>query len=278
MKAIIADSPPKTDEKVAAAILTAKPSGDEQITLTREKGGKPLTLSLMNKSKVTKPSPIKFDEFNIISQHLDHSVNKTLNLAKDLRATTRNRKVICPNLRNKIEVSSHRLDEIYTVVGANLKAKVSKDVYQNVDTPVVYCTNIDMLLETVIEERGGNDNFELKLGIDGGGGFIKICLNVVDLDEDFSVSSSSKRARYSDGVAKKLFKSTSVRKLIILALAPGVLETHENMFILWKMLKVTDSFKTKHPRFATDLKMANILLGLMSHSSCHPCSWCSIQR
>ena len=202
LKAIITDSPPKTDEKVAAAILTAKPSGDEQITLTREKGGKPLTLSLMNKSKVTKPSPIKFDEFNIISQHLDHSVNKTLNLAKDLRATTRNRKVICPNLRNKIEVSSHRLDEIYTVVGANLKAKVSKDVYQNVDTPVVYCTNIDMLLETVIEERGGNDNFELKLGIDGGGGFIKICLNVVDLDEDFSVSSSSKRARYSDGLLK----------------------------------------------------------------------------
>ena len=29
---------------------------------------------------------------------------------------------------------------------------------------------------------------------------------------------------------------------------------------------------------ATDLKLCNILLGLMSHSSCHPCCWCDIKK
>ncbi len=158
-------------------------------------------------------------------------------------------------------MSSHRLDDIYAVAGANLKVKD-----EHVNTPVIHCTDIDTLLDIVMKERGGNDNFELKLGIDGGGGFIKICLNLIDLDEDFDVTTRRKRARYSDGVARQLFKSTSVS------------ETRENMFVLWKMLQVSDCFRTKHPRFATDLKMANILLGLMSHSSCHPCSWCNIRR
>ena len=82
------------------------------------------------------------------------------------------------------------------------------------DSPVVYCTDVDTILDTVIEERGGSDCLELKLGVDGGGGFLKVCLNIVDFNEGDVVC---KRARYSEGVARKLFKSTSVRKLIILA-------------------------------------------------------------
>ena len=29
---------------------------------------------------------------------------------------------------------------------------------------------------------------------------------------------------------------------------------------------------------ATDLKFCNILLKMMSHSSCHPCSWCEVSK
>ena len=28
----------------------------------------------------------------------------------------------------------------------------------------------------------------------------------------------------------------------------------------------------------TDLKLCNILLGIMNHSSCHPCAWCKIAK
>ena len=29
---------------------------------------------------------------------------------------------------------------------------------------------------------------------------------------------------------------------------------------------------------ATDSKLCNILLGMMNHSSCHPCAWCDITK
>ena len=51
------------------------------------------------------------------------------------------------------------------MVSESLKAKVGKDAYAFVDTPVVYCTDLDNMIETVIEEIGGFDCFELKLGV-----------------------------------------------------------------------------------------------------------------
>ena len=46
------------------------------------------------------------------------------------------------------------------MVSESLKAKVGKDAYAFVDTPVVYCTDLDNMIETVIEEIGGFDCFE----------------------------------------------------------------------------------------------------------------------
>ena len=72
-----------------------------------------------------------------------------------MRSATSNRKFLPPGLRHDIETSSHRLDNVYTVVSESLKAKVGKDAYAFVDTPVVYCTDLDNMIETVIEEIGG---------------------------------------------------------------------------------------------------------------------------
>ena len=34
----------------------------------------------------------------------------------------------------------------------------------------------------------------------------------------------------------------------------------------------------KNYTIATDLKLCNVLLGMMSHSSCHPCAWCDTTK
>ena len=120
------------------------------------------------------------------------------------------------------------------------------------------------------------ENVEMKVGVDGGGGFLKITLNIIDLEE--CAETPKKRAKYSDGIEKSALKSTGVKKLIILSLAPDVAETHENMCVLWNLLRIQNALQNHILRFATDLKMANILLGLMSHSSSHPCSWCDVER
>jgi hypothetical protein len=49
--------------------------------------------------------------------------------------------------------------------------------------------------------------------------------------------------------------------------------------LLWKILKLYEFIKENdNVTVACDLKMANILTGLMSHSSAHPCTWCGTKR
>lgn len=142
----------------------------------------------------------------------------------------------------------------------------------------MYCSDMDSLIETVLLERMKYfEKVELKIGIDGGGGFLKVCLNIIG--EDSENVPPTKRRKYSE-VARDLFKDSSVQKLLILAIAPNVTENYSNVFDIWSMLKFEDSLAQEalKTRFATDLKMCNILIGLMSHASSHPCSWCDIDR
>ena len=100
---------------------------------------------------------------------------------------------------------------------------------------------------------------------------MKICLNVVCKEEH---SEPKKRMKLEDGVAPKKMRSTSVRKLIILALAPGLPENYDNVMHVMQLLHLQDV--PYSVRYAADLKMINLLLGLMSYSSRHPCSFCDI--
>ena len=73
-------------------------------------------------------------------------------------------------------------------------------------------------------------------------------------------------------------QSTSIRKLIIQAIAPGIPENYENISNVLNFLKLNELPPALSVRYAADLKMINLLLGMMSHASSHPCSWCSIHR
>lgn len=59
-------------------------------------------------------------------------------------------------------------------------------------------------------------------------------------------------------------------------------EVDENVYnisVLWKLLKL-DNFIQNNTTvtIGCDLKMANILTGLMSHSSTYPCIWCNVKK
>ena len=118
-----------------------------------------------------------------------------------------------------------------------------------------------------------NDS-DLKIGIDAGGGFLKVCVNVMVQEEN----SARKRLCYGDGISSKKFKSTSVRKLIILAIAPGLKENYASLSKVLGLLKLDELPPSPTVCYAADLKMVNLLLGLMSTASSHPCSWCDIDR
>ena len=107
-----------------------------------------------------------------------------------------------------------------------------------------------------------------KVGIDGGGGFLKICLNVVK--EDKEITARKRRRLLKDGTEGEVFKDTSVRKLFILALVPDIQENHQNVLKLWNHLRLDCLGEYGDMKIASNLKLCNLLIGLQSHACLHP--------
>ncbi|CAH1099096.1 unnamed protein product [Psylliodes chrysocephalus] len=141
----------------------------------------------------------------------------------------------------------------------------------NVETgapgPVAFCKDLHSLIEHINEERH-NSEILLKFGIDGGSGFLKICLSMQSLAEPNHTTSS-----FSKYICKN-FKDSGVKKLIVIAIASNTQENYSNIAKLWSLLKINEFTGV----IATDLKLANILLGIMTHASSNPCTWCYAQK
>ena len=74
-----------------------------------------------------------------------------------------------------------------------------------------------------------------------------------------------------DGIANNV-KDTSTKRAIIIAFVDDIPETYDNLSIILDKLKV-HLIKYNH-KFVSDLKLGNILLGLMECGSRHGCPHC----
>ena len=88
-------------------------------------------------------------------------------------------------------------------------------------------------------------------------------------DEDAERGKKKRRSTYAEGFSPIDYKDASVKKLIILALAPST-ETHDNMAIILDRLAIT------HVEFglSADIKMILLLLGKQCATCSHPCPFC----
>ena len=67
-------------------------------------------------------------------------------------------------------------------------------------------------------------------------------------------------------------RETIVKRQLIVPTAENVSETNENVRVLMNIIPANDvSF-----HISCDLKMANIISGIQSHSSKHTCYWCDV--
>ena len=89
---------------------------------------------------------------------------------------------------------------------------------------------------------------------------------------------SKKRQRYSFDL-NDMKKDTGVMKLFIIAITDDTKESYVTVKLLYDLLnlKVLKELGGR-VTIATDLKMANIIMGLMNHASKHPCTWCINER
>ena len=134
--------------------------------------------------------------------------------------------------------------------------------------PAVVVTDPKGFVTAICEKRKVRQHRN-HIGLDGGGGFLKLCLNVI---EEPLTPKSPAAKKFSFGSGR--FADTGVKKLFIIGLIPSVQENYHNVKALLETAGVTNLQFS----LATDMKLANILCGIMSHGSRHPCCWCEISK
>ena len=197
-----------------------------------------------------------------IQQDQGMSNSQTKNLVHELRLAAGSKTVVERYAFSKIKENNRQLNSFF-------KLEKLSYIIEEKDTkiPTIICSNLPGLVDVVLEKRQREkDSVLIKLSVDGGGGFLKICLSIFNIDNPTPIASS--------GLSRKFLES-GVKKIFIIGLVPNVPENYVNVKQLWNNSGVKNLSKYT---IATDLKLCNILLGMMSSSSCHPCPWCDIKK
>ena len=217
--------------------------------------------------------------------------------------------------------------------------KIEKETVE-VNKPIVFCNDVAGFVDFVKEMRDIKDkDYVTKIGLDGGGGSIKVTMALVERPSDDDPQPPKKKVKLSEqtidnsppspstkstvedpdfcapwafrksnvssnnstgassnpgtsGIRvpmaskKPRYLETGVKRLFIIASAPGVKETYDNVKKILDTLKIFDVYNEgitymnlgSEESLHTDLKDWNHLLGLMSHSSTYPCSWCESKK
>lgn len=192
-----------------------------------------------------------------IQTDLNLSVRQVHLLAKDLRKESSSRKFIEPGLKKEIYNINHKLDDHYEL----RLLQYTNSQNENFDRWTVVCSDLSVFVDYVISTRNlDTSDMILKIGLDGGSGFLKMTLSVFN----FCDSDNSK------------FKDSGVRKCFLIGIAPDVPENYFNVKRLWLNIGIDDLHRPY--TVSADLKLCNILMGLMAHGSLHPCCWCNIPK
>lgn len=270
---------PKESEKVASAILKDKSSKEVSPSLSlATSSGRPVRVAVFPPLYEKSQQVLSAEYLSKIQLDLNLSTNETNKLASHIRIATKDRTSVEAHSREKLKIFNHSLDKFFAV-------EEMEFVHGSTQTrkSIVYCNHVDNMIQYIIQKRNMNSDDQdvhFKISIDGGGGFIKMCLSI---SEEKFVEMST-RIRFSDGLPSKSLKNTGVKRIFILAIAPDVQENYSNILKIWHKLQLTwipltqNSMQSPMVTVATDLKVANILLGLMSHGSTHPCCWCDVRK
>ena len=137
-------------------------------------------------------------------------------------------------------------------------------------SPLVYCSDITGFVETLASLRGYNfTDMAQKVGMDSGKGHLRMVLTMYDEDE--LMNNTKDRVVRSGGIGSgSSYKLTGRRKIMILASAPGVPENYHNCALIMEKVDINSLLYT----FTGDLKLYNLVGGIMSSSSKCPCIYC----
>ena len=106
--------------------------------------------------------------------------------------------------------------------------RVDKDtkVSENFEQSTIICSNLPNLVDLILKKRSreNSESLLIRVGMDGRGGFLNICMSIFDIDEPVSANKTS---------LSKMFKDPSVKKVFLIAVVLDVPQNYVNVKKLW---------------------------------------------
>lgn len=255
----------KEKEKIASDILKDKTCGSSSTTCLNT-NGRPLTVTVEKpKSKtlhVQAQNEISHRDIKAMQTHIGLTQNQTVNMCKDLRLISKNRKFIQPGLKDFLHENNLLFEDIFEIAKIN-------------GHEGIFCTDVGKLVETVSAKRGYDEPPVLfKLGLDSGRGTLKASVSIL-FDGDPLLGTQrpppKKRLTFEDDILGH-FRDSGVKKLLILGISTNTSEDYTNLDNFLGALNLGSGEFA--PVLCADLKVINCVLGIMSCSSRHPCPYC----
>ena len=273
---------PKTKGRFVAREIKRRQSEVGSNTVQVQQMGSPLTVSTGAIPK--QPKKVSLDTLKNIQKDTGCSDRTLLTVRKHINLD-QGKRTFEPGLEKMLSEGPKEMRQFFKKVPLTLEKSGVM-----VDRIYVYCKDLPGLLNYMRVKRNLTpqqieQQFQTleKISMDGGGGFFKICLNMVRIEgapespasSPFSPVSppAKKHFTFETEFEKAQTKDNGVKQLLIIGIVSDISETYDNMQKLLSFLDFQSMSDTI--RYAVDLKLANILLGLGGHTSSYPCHICT---
>ena len=231
-------------------------------------GPRPLKVDIVSaKKSSSSTSTASFEDISNLQCVMSASNNEMKRKIVPFVRNVFGRKSVDSDIATKLHMRDEDCVDFFDSMVHDFECIIRSEGDECVETqPLVYCKDIAGLIDFICDRRDFmKESVNIKLGIDSGGGFLKFCLNLT-AEENQQCSQQPRK------LIEKSMLHSGVKKIIIVAIAPDVAETYSNVRFILNVLKI-DEIDLRYV-CAVDLKMANILCGIQSHSCTYPCAYC----
>ena len=168
------------------------------------------------------------------------------------------------NLKKAIQKRTNLLQEFFVTEDATVKNGEGEEILR----PLTHAKDLNTLIHLVCQKRGlDEDDVKIVFGVDGGQSKLIATMAVVPNVE------KSKAERRIEPEYRNRSKSTGCKKCLVVSRIDSVPENRENVRVLIEKLNLPDLQQD----FAVmaDIKLIDIMCGIQSTSSTHPCPFCN---
>ena len=176
-----------------------------------------------NKRERKSFNSLTFETVKELQLNLDLSKRGTKKLIQTVRKTSSSN-IIESGIYQRLDDAEKCLQEAYDIVVENFEVSGGEDM-TNTRNLIVLKDVSDFVMDLINQKNLDPLTATVRVGVDGGGGFFKICVNVFDQNEaEFSSSSS--------------YLDTGVQRVQFLAIVEDVPETYENVKTILEVLRL----------------------------------------